>query len=126
MNNIYVSARNHDFDPMHYVRGIPADRIQQIHLAGHSDLGDYVIDTHDHPVADAVWQLYQQVITLIGERATMIERDDRYPPFAELLAELDQARTLAKRALLTTASDKPQSAPQAGNCAQPGISSRPG
>ena len=99
VNNIYVSARNHDFDPMQYVRGIPAQRVQQIHLAGHSDYGDYVIDTHDHAVTDAVWHLYAEVIELIGERATMIERDDNYPPFDELMAEVQRAKTLAKEAL---------------------------
>lgn len=102
VNNIYVSARNHDFDPLQYIKAIPAQRVQQIHLAGHSDFGEYVIDTHDHPVADAVWQLYEQTIRLIGERATMIERDDRYPPFAELLGELNQARNLAAQAVLKT------------------------
>jgi len=99
VNNIYVSARNHQFDPMEFVRGIPAQRVQQIHLAGHSDYGDYVIDTHDHPVADAVWTLYSEVIECIGERATMIERDDQYPPFSELLAEMNQARELAQQAV---------------------------
>jgi len=99
VNNIYVSSRNHQFDPMQFVRGIPAQRVQQIHLAGHSDYGDYIIDTHDHPVADAVWDLYAKVIALIGERATMIERDDQYPPFAELLAEMNQAKIIAKQAL---------------------------
>ena len=99
VNNIYVSARNHQFDPMQYVRGIPAERVRQIHLAGHSDYGDYVIDTHDQPVAESVWNLYREVIELIGERATMIERDDRYPPFAELMAELKQAKALAEQAM---------------------------
>jgi len=99
VNNIYVSARNHQFDPMQYVRGVPAQRVRQIHLAGHSDYGDYVVDTHDHPVADAVWELYADVIALIGERATMIERDDQYPPFAELLAEMNRARAVAQQAL---------------------------
>jgi len=99
VNNIYVSARNHQFEPMDFVRGIPAHRVRQIHLAGHSDYGDYVIDTHDHPVADSVWNLYAEVIELIGERATMIERDDQYPPFDELLAELNRAKDLANIAM---------------------------
>lgn len=98
VNNIYVSARNHGFDPLDYLRGLPAGRIQQIHLAGHSDMGDYVIDTHDAPVCDAVWDLYATAIGMFGPIATMIERDDDIPPLADVIAELDRARTLAARA----------------------------
>lgn len=99
VNNIYVSARNHGFDPEDYLAGLPADRIQQIHLAGHSDMGDYVIDTHDADVCDAVWDLYASAIRRFGSVATMIERDDAIPPLADVLAELDCARALAARAL---------------------------
>jgi uncharacterized protein (UPF0276 family) len=98
VNNIYVSARNHGFSAEDYLAGIPAERVQQIHLAGHSDCGEYLIDTHDAPVADPVWALYQRAIERLGPVATMIERDDRIPPLAQLLAELDRARTLARRA----------------------------
>lgn len=99
VNNIYVSARNHGFDPEDYLAGMPADRIQQIHLAGHSDMGDYVIDTHDADVCDAVWDLYASAIRRFGSVATMIERDDAIPPLADVLSELDRARALAARAL---------------------------
>ena len=99
VNNIYVSARNHGFDPEDYLAGLPTGRIQQIHLAGHSDMGDYVIDTHDADVCDAVWDLYARAIRRFGSVATMIERDDAIPPLADVLAELDCARALAARAL---------------------------
>ena len=99
VNNIYVSARNHGFDPEDYLAGLPADRIQQMHLAGHSDMGDHVIDTHDADVCDAVWDLYASAIRRFGSVATMIERDDAMPPLADVLAELDCARALSARAL---------------------------
>lgn len=99
VNNIYVSARNHDFAPMQYIEAVDPNKVQQIHLAGHSDYGDYVIDTHDHPVCDPVWQLYQQTIDLIGPVSTMIERDDNIPDFAVLEQELDQARAIVNRVL---------------------------
>jgi uncharacterized protein (UPF0276 family) len=96
VNNIYVSASNHGFDPLAYLAGVPADRVRQIHLAGHSDNGrGLLIDTHDHPVADSVWSLYQAACARFGGVATMIERDDDIPPLSDLLAELDLARALA-------------------------------
>ncbi len=94
INNIVVSAHNHGFDAETYLRTIPVGRIRQIHLAGHSISGPLLIDTHDHPVSDPVWRLYAQAARKIGATATMIERDDAIPPLAELLAELDMARTL--------------------------------
>jgi uncharacterized protein len=99
VNNIYVSAVNHEFDPLEYLEAIPPERVQQIHLAGHENHGDYLVDTHDHPVPDPVWELYASAIRRCGAVSTMIERDDRIPPLAELCAELDQARVLAARAL---------------------------
>lgn len=95
VNNIHVSSVNHGFDATAFVRGVPADRVQQIHLAGHSDFGGHVIDTHDQPVADAVWALYREALRRFGPVATMIERDDHIPPLQELVAELDQARAIA-------------------------------
>ncbi len=95
VNNIHVSSVNHGFDAHAFLRGIPADRVQQIHLAGHTDHGDHIIDTHDHPVANSVWELYCEALRLCGPVATMIERDDHIPPLAELVAELDHARALA-------------------------------
>jgi len=95
VNNIYVSSINHEFDPRAYLDGIPANRVQQIHLAGHEDHGDYIIDTHDHPVADPVWDLYAEAVRRFGPVSTMIERDDNIPPLDELVAELDRARRIA-------------------------------
>jgi len=94
INNIYVSAVNHGFDPLDYINGVPAERVQQFHLAGHTDYGDFIVDTHDHPIVDPVWDLYTHAVERFGPISTMIERDDNYPPFGELMAELDQARTL--------------------------------
>jgi len=96
VNNVHVSAHNHRFDPLDYLRGIPPHRVQQIHLAGHSREGELLIDTHDHPVEDAVWKLYATALQRFGPVSTTIERDDRIPPIEELLAELDQARHIAK------------------------------
>lgn len=94
INNIYVSACNHGFDPMAYLSGIPADRVRQVHLAGHTP-GDIVIDTHDRPVYDAVWHLYASAMGMLGEVAVMVERDDAIPPLPDLLVELKCARTIA-------------------------------
>ncbi len=99
VNNIYVSAVNHEFDPLEYLEAIPPARVQQIHLAGHEDHGDYLVDTHDHPVRDAVWELYASAVRRLGPVSTMIERDDHIPPLAELCAELAQARAVSARAL---------------------------
>ncbi len=104
VNNIYVSSVNHGFDPRAFLHGIPADRVQQIHLAGHTDHGDHIIDTHDHPVADPVWALYAEALARVGPVATMIERDDRIPPLEELVCELDHARAIAAQALTGRAS----------------------
>jgi uncharacterized protein (UPF0276 family) len=98
INNIHVSSFNHGFDPLTYLHAIPPERVQQIHLAGHSHNGDHIVDTHDHPVADPVWELYRAACRHIGPVATMIERDDHIPPLPELLAELDQARRIAASA----------------------------
>jgi uncharacterized protein (UPF0276 family) len=95
VNNIYVSSQNHGFEPSDYLDGVSAARIQQIHLAGHSYQNQLIIDTHDHPVCDPVWSLYQQAVQRFGPVATMIERDDNIPPLEDLLAELDVARQLA-------------------------------
>jgi uncharacterized protein (UPF0276 family) len=103
VNNIYVSSVNHEFDPLDYLNAIPENRVQQIHLAGHENHGDYLIDTHDHPVPDPVWQLYSAAVRRFGSVSTMIERDANIPPLEELCSELDAARQLAERTLARAA-----------------------
>lgn len=95
INNIHVSSRNHGFDARAYLADIPADRVQQFHLAGHEQQGSLLIDTHDAPIIDPVWQLYADALHRFGPVSTMIERDDQIPPLADLLAELDRARAIA-------------------------------
>ncbi len=99
VNNIYVSSYNHMFDPRDYLNGIPKDRVQQIHLAGHSNQGHYIIDTHDAPVIQPVWDLYALTLEHFGPISTMIERDDNIPALSELLKEVEQARQIAKEVL---------------------------
>jgi uncharacterized protein (UPF0276 family) len=96
VNNIYVSAFNHQFDPMDYLNGIPLNRPKQIHLAGHSNNGDHIIDTHDAAVIDPVWKLYASALDRFGFIPTMIERDDHIPPLSELITELEQAKHIAR------------------------------
>jgi uncharacterized protein (UPF0276 family) len=98
VNNIHVSAANHGFDALAYLAGIPAGRVRQIHLAGHSQGAELLIDTHDKPVPSSVWLLYEAALARLGPVATMIERDDDIPPLAVLLDELDTARAIAGRA----------------------------
>jgi len=95
VNNVHVSAVNHGFDARRYIDAMPAERIVQIHLAGHEDHGDYIIDTHDHPIAEPVFELYRYTLEQLGWIPTMIERDDHIPPLAELMAELDRVRQVA-------------------------------
>lgn len=103
VNNIYVSSVNHELDPHDYLNAIPIERVQQIHLAGHENHGDYLIDTHDHPIPDPVWALYSAAVRRFGNVSTMIERDANIPPLEELCAELAAARTLAAQALAQAA-----------------------
>ncbi len=97
INNIYVSAVNHGFDPLEYLDGIPAERVQQHHLAGHSQYDGYIIDTHDHDVVQGVWDLYAEAIKRYGQVSVMIERDDNIPGLPDLLAELQIARDIYSR-----------------------------
>ncbi|MGV6816869.1 MAG: MNIO family bufferin maturase [Thiotrichales bacterium] len=101
INNVYVSAFNHGFSPDAVITGVPIDSVFQFHLAGHQNNGDHLIDTHDHPVCDEVWGLYQKALQHFGDIPTMIERDDHVPPLEELIAELDIARALAHEVLDT-------------------------
>ena len=95
VNNVYVSAFNHGYDAQAYIEGIPVDRVRQLHLAGHSNCGSHIIDTHDAPIIDPVWDLYATTVKRFGNVATMIERDDNIPPLTDLVDELDQARRIA-------------------------------
>lgn len=110
VNNIYVSSVNHGFDARAFVDGVPARRVQQIHLAGHSDRGDHIVDTHDEPVADPVFDLYAYACRRLGRISTMIERDDNIPPLAELIDELVRVRRVAAE----NAPDDAQRRPAAG------------
>lgn len=98
VNNVFVSASNHGFDPIAYLDGVPHRRVRQIHLAGHDEGGELLIDTHDRPVPASVWDLYAYILPRLGPVATMIERDDAIPPLHELLAELGTARRIAAQA----------------------------
>jgi len=117
VNNVYVSSRNHDFDPEEFLRGVPAERVVQFHLAGHTDLGTHVIDTHDHAVVDSVWRLYRLAWELTRVRdvasvrdtsecprhifagpSTLLEWDAHIPPFERLQSELDRARGFVQEA----------------------------
>jgi len=92
VNNIYVSSRNHNFDPRDYVDAVPPERVAQIHLAGHSKFEKYILDTHDHPVIGPVWKLYERAIQRCGPVPTLLEWDDRIPSFEEVHAEALKAR----------------------------------
>ena len=96
VNNVFVSAFNHSFDPMDYLNAISIERVQQIHLAGHENCGTHIIDTHDHPIIEGVWALYEAAIKRFGRVSTMIERDGNMPEFPELFAELQQAKAIAE------------------------------
>ncbi|HHS2923574.1 TPA: DUF692 domain-containing protein [Legionella pneumophila] len=98
VNNVYVSSFNHNFDPMAYINSMPPGRVAQIHLAGHTNHGDYIIDTHNAPVIEPVWDLYEATIQRLGPVSTMIERDDNMPDFSELLSEINHAKRLAIQA----------------------------
>jgi uncharacterized protein len=87
VNNIYVSSRNHNFNPREYLDRIPAHRVAQIHIAGHTKFQKYLLDTHDHPVLDPVWKLYQHAISRTGRTATLLEWDARIPSFEEVHTE---------------------------------------
>lgn len=94
VNNAYVSAMNHGFDPQAYLVGVPADRVGQIHLAGHSEMGTHLLDTHDAPVCVEVWELYRAVVRRLGRVSTLIEWDEHIPELPQLLAEAERARAV--------------------------------
>ena len=96
INNVYVSGFNHNFDPLTYLNYLPSNRVQQFHLAGHSQFADYIIDTHDAPIIKPVWDLYRHALSLFGDVSTLIERDDHIPEFLELYEELKVAKEIAQ------------------------------
>ena len=96
INNVHVSAMNHGFSALDYLRGIPVPRVRQFHLAGYEQGAQLIIDTHDAPVSNAVWDLYTEAVRRFGRVSTMIERDDDFPPLSELVLELQHARALAE------------------------------
>jgi len=99
VNNVHVNAVNHGFDARRFLDALPVGCVRQIHLAGHTDNGTHLVDTHDAPVCEAVWRLYEHAVRRFGAVPAMIERDDRIPPLEELVAELDIARERAARQL---------------------------
>lgn len=102
VNNVYVSSINHGFDAKAFIDGIPAERVQQIHLAGHEDHGEYIIDTHDADISPAVWDLYAYTLQRVGQVSTMIERDGNLPPLEQLVQELALARRYSQLGMETT------------------------
>jgi uncharacterized protein len=105
VNNVYVSSRNHDFDPSEYLRWIPHQRVVQFHLAGHTDLGTHCIDTHDSRVVDKVWQLYREAVALTGGAATLLEWDAKIPTFDEVHAEALKAKEFVRPLNVSRAGD---------------------
>jgi uncharacterized protein (UPF0276 family) len=99
VNNVYVSAVNHGFSPDEYLAGLPPNRIGQIHLAGHTDAGTHLIDTHDHPVPPPVWELYRTAVARFGPVSTLVEWDDCIPSFERLAAEAARAATIEAEVL---------------------------
>jgi uncharacterized protein (UPF0276 family) len=95
LNNVFVSATNHGFDATTFLERLPLERVRQLHLAGHTEGDTHLIDTHDQPVCDDVWCLFREIYPRLGPVAVMIERDAHIPPFSDLVAELEIARTLA-------------------------------
>lgn len=95
INNIYVSSFNHGFSSDDYIHAIPKNRVKQFHLAGHTNHGTHIIDTHDANVIQPVWQLYAKALAHFGYVSTMIERDDHIPPLADVLLELEHAKEIA-------------------------------
>ncbi|MFA5900233.1 MAG: DUF692 domain-containing protein [Hyphomicrobium sp.] len=99
VNNVFVSAFNHGYDPHAFIDGTPADRVVQFHLAGHEHNTSHIIDTHDALVPEEVWDLYRAAVKRFGPVSTIIERDDNIPPLADLVTELGTARTIAEQML---------------------------
>lgn len=106
VNNVFVSAHNHGFDARAFIDAIPVDRVAQIHLAGHSRAGELLLDTHDHPVPDEVWDLYRAAVARFGRVPTLVEWDDKIPPLARVCAESRRAAAVAAEVLGRTGGDR--------------------
>jgi uncharacterized protein (UPF0276 family) len=94
VNNVYVSAVNHGFAPETYLDAIPAERVAQIHLAGHTNHGTHLLDTHDAPIVPEVWRLYRRTLERLGRVSTLVEWDERIPPLEDVMAEAERARAV--------------------------------
>ncbi|HEX9814740.1 MAG TPA: DUF692 family protein, partial [Myxococcota bacterium] len=101
VNNVHVSAVNLDFDARAYLDAIPAHRVGQMHLAGFTDMGTHLFDTHSRPVSDEVWDLYRYALEQIGPVSSMVEWDDDIPLWANLVEEVDRARQMHARVFST-------------------------
>lgn len=99
INNIFVSAHNHGFHPRQYLRGVPRERVVQFHLAGHTDKGEWLLDSHDAEVPGPVWDLYRVALRRFGRVPTLVEWDDRIPPLEALVAESRKAAAIEKEEL---------------------------
>ena len=99
VNNVYVSAFNHGFDPLLFIHNIPHERILQIHVAGHTHMGTHIIDTHVGPIIDPVLDLYRETIRLAGPISTLVEWDDKLPSFSELGDEVARIAQVRKEGL---------------------------
>jgi len=123
VNNVFVSSVNHEFDPHEYITHIPADAIVQFHLAGHTHLGTHVIDTHDGPVVDQVWELYRFASQRTRGVSTLLEWDAHIPPFPVVEAEILKARNTVKPPRHTAVGRQVPARPAADSCAESGIKS---
>lgn len=101
VNNVFVSSRNHSFDPIQYIESIPLERVAQIHIAGHSEHGNYLLDTHDNFVRPEVWEIYRSVIEKIGPTNTLLEWDAHIPDFDVVHNEALRAADYAKLAAVS-------------------------
>jgi uncharacterized protein (UPF0276 family) len=99
VNNIYVSARNHGFEPLDYLNGVPPERVGQFHLAGHTDKGRYLLDTHSTEVPDPVWALYREAVKRFGRVPALVEWDEHVPPLDQVIAQSAQARAVESEAV---------------------------
>jgi uncharacterized protein len=99
INNVFVNSFNHGFDPVQFIDSIPASRVMQFHLAGHSDHGTYLLDSHDHEIRPEVWMLYEHALRRFGPVPTLVEWDDNIPEFEVLAATAQEARTRCQAVL---------------------------